>query len=184
MAKIRYFAKENSKVGTHSFYAVPALNGTLTFEELVEEAASKTTYEKSVVRACIEEYINAVKVNTLKGFRCPLGQNFLTVYPNISASVKDTKDEKTGEITVATAKMLTAANAKSRLGCTVHSKFSKQFADEVSWQKIDAQTGATIDEEDITQDNENVNNGEDNTQNNTPSTNNGGSTSTGENGEP
>lgn len=27
--KIRYTAKENKKVGTHYFYAVPVLNGTL-----------------------------------------------------------------------------------------------------------------------------------------------------------
>jgi hypothetical protein len=30
--------------------------------------------------------------------------------------------------------------------------FSKEFAMQVSWQKIDAQTGAAIEEEDITQD--------------------------------
>ena len=30
MAKVKYYAKENSSIGTHSFYAVP--NGTLTFD--------------------------------------------------------------------------------------------------------------------------------------------------------
>lgn len=38
MAKVKYYAKENSSIGTHSFYAVPIPNGTLTFDELMEEA--------------------------------------------------------------------------------------------------------------------------------------------------
>ena len=33
MAKVKYYAKENSSIGTHSFYAVPIPNGTLTFDE-------------------------------------------------------------------------------------------------------------------------------------------------------
>lgn len=35
MAKVKYYAKENSTIGTHSFYAVPIPNGTLTFDELL-----------------------------------------------------------------------------------------------------------------------------------------------------
>ena len=31
MAKVKYYAKENSTIGTHSFYA-PIPNGTLTFD--------------------------------------------------------------------------------------------------------------------------------------------------------
>lgn len=150
MAKIKYFAKENSKVGTHSFYAVPLPNGTLTFDEVCQEACANTTIEPSIMRAMVTEYMKTVQRNVLKGFRVPLGEQFITVYPNLSISVKDTKDEKTGETIVATAKMLTAANGKSRLGATVHTKFSQLFAQSVSWQKVDAKTGAVIDEEDIT----------------------------------
>ena len=81
MAKVKYYAKENSSIGTHSFYAVPIPNGTLTFDE-----------------------------------------------------------------------MLNAANGKSRLGCTVAAKFSRQFSDEVSWQKVDPQAAAAASgEEDITE---------------------------------
>ena len=40
----------------------------------------------------------------------------------------------------------------SRLGCTVAAKFSRQFSDEVSWQKVDPQAAAAAsDEEDITE---------------------------------
>ena len=93
-----------------------------------------------------------MKRNVLKGFRCQLGDNFLTVYPNIQLSVKDTEDPKTHEPIVATAEMLNAANGKSRLGCTVAAKFSRQFSDEVSWQKVDPQAAAAASgEEDITE---------------------------------
>ena len=79
-------------------------------------------------------------------------KNFLTVYPNIQLSVKDTEDPKTHEPIVATAEMLNAANGKSRLGCTVAAKFSRQFSDEVSWQKVDPQAAAAASgEEDITE---------------------------------
>ena len=40
MAKVKYYAKENSTIVTHSFYAVPIPNGTLTFDELLDEATT------------------------------------------------------------------------------------------------------------------------------------------------
>ena len=40
MAKVKYYAKENSTIGTHSFYAVPIPNGTLTFDELLVAATT------------------------------------------------------------------------------------------------------------------------------------------------
>ena len=143
MAKVKYYAKENSTIGTHSFYAVPIPNGTLTFDELLDEAMDGKS---------VEQFMKAVKRNVLKGFRCQLGDNFLTVYPNIQLSVKDTEDPQTHAPIVATAEMLNAANGKSRLGCTVAAKFSRQFSDEVSWQKVDPQAAAAASgQEDITE---------------------------------
>ena len=53
---------------------------------------------------------------------------------------------------MATAEMLNAANGKSRLGCTVAAKFSRQFSDEVCWQKVDPTAAAAASgEEDITE---------------------------------
>ena len=75
---------------------------------------------------------------------------------NLQLSVKDTEDPETHAPIVATAEMLNAANGKSRLGCTVAAKFSRQFADEVSWQKVDPQAAAAASgEEDITEGGEN-----------------------------
>ena len=93
MAKVKYYAKENSTIGTHSFYAVPIPNGTLTFDELLDEAM----------------------------------------------------------------------DGKSRLGCTVAAKFSRQFSDEVSWMKVDPQAAAAASgEEDITEGGDNQGGGNNN----------------------
>lgn len=151
MAKIRYKVAENTKVGTHSFYAIPQWAGTLSTEEILEEALDGKSIEPSVAKAAIEEFMKAVQRNVLKGFRCQLGKEFLTVYPNLQCSVKDTKDEKTGETIVATADMLNAQQGKSRLGCTVSTKFSAKFAAEVNWQKAgDPAAADTPADDDIT----------------------------------
>ena len=50
MAKVKYYAKENSSIGTHSFYAVPIPNGTLTFDELLDEAMDGKSVERTSPR--------------------------------------------------------------------------------------------------------------------------------------
>ena len=149
MAKVKYIIKENTKVGTHSFYAVPVANGTLDFMEVCEEACENTSIEPSLMRAAVAEYMKAVKRNVLKGFRCAVGEQFIYVYPNLEASLKDKKDAQGNVTEVANIEDFTLAGAKSRLGATVSKKYSAQFAAEVSWQRVDA-SGAAIEEEDIT----------------------------------
>ena len=159
MAKVKYYAKENTKLGTHSFYAVPVPNGTLTFNELCEEACRNTSIEPSIMKAAVSEYMKTVQSNVLKGFRVPVGEQFITVYPNLNVSVKDTKNQDGTVKEVATAKMVTANKGKSRLGASVAVKFSQEFASQVSWQKIDERTGAVVEDEDIT-DGDDTNGGE------------------------
>jgi len=151
MAKVKYTIKENKKVGTHSFYAIPVPNGTLDFMEVCEEACENTSIEPSLMRAAVAEYMKAVKRNVLKGFRCAVGEQFIYVYPNLEASLKDKKDAQGNIIEVAKIEDFTLAGAKSRLGATVSKKYSAQFAADVSWQRVDA-SGAAIDEEDIIDD--------------------------------
>ena len=74
------------------------------------------------MKASVAAYMKTVQSNVLKGFRGPGGDQFLTGYPNLNASVKDVKD-KEGNKTVATAKMLTANKGRSRLGASVSIKF-------------------------------------------------------------
>ena len=159
MAKVKYFARENKKVGTHSWYAVPQPSGSLTFDELCEEACENTSIEPSIMRAAVTEYMKVVKRNVLKGFRVPVGDQFLFVYPFLSMSVKDELDKQGNVVKEATAKDVNALKGTSRLGASVSKKFSAEFASSVSWQKVDAQTGMAIEDEDITQNGEG---GEDN----------------------
>jgi len=53
MAKCKYFAKENKKVGTHSYYAVAVPVGTLTFNEVSDEACENTSIEPSFMKAAV-----------------------------------------------------------------------------------------------------------------------------------
>ena len=156
MAKVKYTVKENTKTGTHSWYAVPVFNGTLSFNELCEEACDDNTYSVEEMIGCVSKFMKIVQREAARGFRCRLGNDFLTVYPNLTCSVKDELNPDGTVKKEATAKDVTANHAKSRLGCTVSTKFSQQFATAVSWQKVDKNGNEVEEEDDITQGNTNV----------------------------
>ena len=175
MPKIDYTYNENTKTGTHSFYARPVSKGTLTMNDLLEEALGGTSIEPSIGRAVITEFMKTVQREVQRGFRCQLGERFLTVYPTLELSVKDYEDAKTHQTVVADSKMLNAANAYSRLGCTVHPSFSKQFAQNVSWRKVDRNGTPEEPGNDIVEDDpEQPNSTGGNTGGNTGGDNNGG----------
>lgn len=136
--EIRYKTLENKKVGTHSFYAQPDYTGTFTMDEIIERACGNTSIEPSVARAAIELIQDATMSYLLRGYRCQIGYDFLTIYPNIRLSVKDYQDEE-GNTVVATADMLNANAAESSLDCTVHPKFTKNFAFDAKWRKSEWQ---------------------------------------------
>ena len=158
--KIPYVARENKKIGTHSFYPQPIAKGTFGFDRMCKKAAKNTTIEEHTVRAAVLEYMKVAQEALLEGNRVEIGDQFITLYPNLKGSVKDYKDEKTGETVVMTAKDLTASKCKSRVGATVNRYVSDEFERSVSWVKTD-KTGAVIEEdEDATETNEeNIQNG-------------------------
>lgn len=156
MAKIKYAVKENTKTGRHSWSAVPVFSGTLSFNELCEEACDDNTYSVEEMAGCVSKFMKVVQREATRGFRCRLGNDFLTVYPNLQCSVKDELNPDNTLKKAAEAKDVRANNAKSRLGCTVSSKFSAQFAASVSWQKVDKNGNEIEEEDDITQGNSNV----------------------------
>lgn len=165
MGRINYSIYENDSFGVHSVYAKPVLNSpTPTFDQVCENACKNTTYEITVMKACVREYMNSVKEYAGLGFRVPLGEGFLFIYPTLDCSLKDIVNASTGETTVVTKDMLNIKTAKTRLGCTVSKKFSEEFAKDISWTKY----GRNIEEDET---------GEDITQNETPAdTSTGGQT--------
>ena len=154
MGKVKYCARENSRLGRHSFYAVPLPHSTLGFTEICTEACRNTSIEPTLMMSAVKLYMEVAQINLLKGHRVQIGEDFITMYPNIVLSVKDEVDEHGNVTKAATAKMLNAGNGKSKLGATVHPKFSAEFAKNVSWQKVDEKSGAIIDD-DIIDDNTN-----------------------------
>lgn len=153
MGKVKFKVLENKKVGTHSFYAVPVVNGTLSFADLCEEACDGKSVEPSIMKACVSEYMKVAARNMLKGFRVPLGEEFLYLYPNLRASVKDVTGTDGAVTRAATSEDIDPRKGVSRVGCTVSRSFSKRFAAEVSWTQVDARTGEAVNpDEDVTDD--------------------------------
>lgn len=146
MAKVKYYARENKTLGTHSYYAVPVHNGTMSFDELCEDAARNTTLEVSLVRAAVTEYIRSVQRCVLLGFRVPIGDHFVTITPHLKASVTDYWDDESGKLVVATPDSLNPTKGKATLTATISPRFCRKFADKVSWQKVDRRTGEELEE--------------------------------------
>ena len=151
MAKVKYIIRENTKLKPHSFYAQAINTGTLTYDEVCEKACKKTNIEPSAMRAAVTEYMDKVQELLLMGYRVPLGDQFLFLYPSINVSVKDQVNETTGEvIKPATADMVKVSSAVGKVGASVSPKFSKRFDLEVGWQRVDDKGQEVADEEDAT----------------------------------
>ena len=152
--KIKYYARENDKVGTHSFFAQAIPNGTYGFEEICRQASRNTSIEAHTIRAAVEEYLSIVMQKLCDGFRVEVGPQFLTCSPSLVAKVKDEVDKNGVIKKVCTADDLKASGGRSRVKVTVHQDFSYEFANSVKWQKTDRAGNAIDDGEDATLDDE------------------------------
>ena len=152
--KIKYYARENTKVGTHSFYAQAIPNGTYGFEEVCRQASKNTSIETHTIRAVVEEYMKVVMERLCDGFRVEVGPQFLTCAPGLTAKVKDELNDDGTMKKVCTADDLKATGGKSRVKVVVNPEFSHEFANGVKWQKSDRTGNVIDDEEDATLDDE------------------------------
>lgn len=152
--KVKYYARENSQMKPHSFFAQSIANGTYGFDKMCEEAAINTGLEPETIRQAVVLYMAAAKRKLLDGFKVEVGKDFLTLGPSLSAKVKDEIDAQTGKVKKAVkADDLTAVGGKSRISVVVDSEFVHEFARSVKWQKSD-RAGNPLDtgEEDATLD--------------------------------
>lgn len=151
--KIKYYARENTKMKPHSYFAQAIPNGTYGFEELCAQAHKNTSIETHMIRASVEEYMKVAMEKLLDGFRVEIGHQFLTLGPALSAKVKDEIDANGNVTKTVTADDLTAVGARSRVTAVVNSEFSHEFNRSVHWQKSDRQGNPLEpDEEDATLD--------------------------------
>ena len=147
MSKIPYIVKENTKTGTHSFYAQAAPYQTLTFDEVCRMACVGSEISPTIMRSAVTLYMEKAQEMLLLGNRVPLGEKFLKLTPQLKCSIKDELNPDGTVKTAATAKMVTAKRGQSRIAATVAVTFSDNFRKEVSWYKTD-RTGAAVEDDD------------------------------------
>lgn len=135
MAVIKYSVKENRNVGTHSFYAQAQSYSTLDLKDLAEEISEGVGISKYVTLTILQRYADVAQREVLRGHRVKLGE-LLTLYPQITASVKDEVDDKGNVIKPVTIDKFTLANAKSTIGATISLDVQKSFAKSVSWKRV------------------------------------------------
>lgn len=109
--------------------------GSLSFEQLCEDACQGTTLDPLEMQTAVKFYMKAAQKNLLRGFRVPLGPSFLILYPKLEMSV-------------------TAAKAHPTLACTVAPNYSRAFRMAASFQRVTPK-GVVVPEpgEDINEDN-------------------------------
>lgn len=139
MAVIKYSVKENKTLGTHSYYAQAVSFSTLEFQDLADEVVEGLGITPELVNTILTRYMRVAKRNVLRGHRVKFG-DLLTIYPQISCSVKDEVDDNGNIIKVATADMLNVASAKGSIGATISQAVQLSFAQSVSWKRSNEAT--------------------------------------------
>ena len=135
MAVIKYTVKENNAVGTHSFYAATQSYSTLTCEDMKDEVVEGLGISPDLVPTIIKRYMRVALRSASRGHRVKLGDE-ITIYPQISCSVKDELNDDGTVKKVATADMLNVSGAKSTIGATIAQAVQQQFAQSVSWKRV------------------------------------------------
>lgn len=137
MTNIVYTVNEQSGAKTHSVFAQAVTSKTLTSHELITMAMKNTTYSVSEAEAIIKELADTIKDVCGMGLACQLGDGWISFYPVVNCSIKDTVDEH-GNIIPATKDMLvpTKYNACAKIGCRVSCVYQKQFNTDVHYHKV------------------------------------------------
>ena len=148
MATIKYQVKENTTVGTHSFFAQAVSYSTLNISDLADEISEGVGVSPTIVRAILDRYAIVAERQVMRGHRVKLG-DLLTLYPQISVSVKDELDEHGKVVKAVTADKFTIMGAKSSIGATLSQSVQQKFASSVSWKRVGS-TGTTSDDSDDT----------------------------------
>ena len=135
MAVIKYTVKENNAVGTHSFYAAPQSYSTLTTDDMKDEVVEGLGISPDLVPTIIKRYMRVALRSASRGHRVKMGDE-ITIYPQISCSVKDELNDDGTVKKAATADMLNVSNARSTIGATIAQAVQQQFAQSVSWKRV------------------------------------------------
>lgn len=135
MATIKYQVKENTTIGTHSFFAQAVSYSTLDISDLAEEISESIGVSPALIAAIVQRYATVAERQVMRGHRVKLG-DLLTLYPQISVSVKDELDEHGKVVKKVTADQFTIMGAKSTIGATLSQTVQQKFASSVSWKRV------------------------------------------------
>ena len=135
MATIKYQVKENTTIGTHSFFAQAVSFSTLDISDLADEISESIGVSPALIVAIIQRYATVAERQVMRGHRVKLG-DLLTLYPQISVSVKDELDEMGKVVKKVTADQFTIMGAKSSIGATLSQTVQQKFASSVSWKRV------------------------------------------------
>lgn len=135
MATIKYQVKENTTLGTHSFFAQAVSYSTLDISDLAEEISESIGVSPALIAAIVQRYATVAERQVMRGHRVKLG-DLLTLYPQISVSVKDELDEHGKVVKKVTADQFTIMGAKSSIGATLSQTVQQKFASSVSWKRV------------------------------------------------
>lgn len=135
MATIKYQVKENTTLGTHSFFAQAVSYSTLDISDLADEISESIGVSPALIVAIIQRYATVAERQVMRGHRVKLG-DLLTLYPQISVSVKDELDEMGKVVKKVTADQFSIMGAKSSIGATLSQTVQQKFASSVSWKRV------------------------------------------------
>lgn len=135
MATIKYQVKENTTIGTHSFFAQAVSYSTLDISDLADEISESIGISPALIVAIIQRYATVAERQVMRGHRVKLG-DLLTLYPQISVSVKDELDEHGKVVKAITADQFSIVGAKSSIGATLSQTVQQKFASSVSWKRV------------------------------------------------
>ena len=110
--------------------------GVIDFETLVNTSLKGSTFRPSEVLGAFELIKEGAIDFMALGFRVDIGNDFISIWPNIIGSVKDTVDPSTGKVIPADPSKLTAADGETKVGCTVAKKYNKKVSKIIEWKKI------------------------------------------------
>lgn len=147
MSKIQFYVDENTKTGTHSFYAKTKPYQRLEFDEVAESACQGTSIEPEIMKSAVALYMKKAQELLKQGNRVALGDKFITLVPGVKCSVKDELNQDGTVKTPATAAMVKPQKKDAVIGATVSSVFSDEFRNAVSWQRVDKAGNAVSDDE-------------------------------------
>ncbi|MBR1500187.1 MAG: hypothetical protein IJ615_11290 [Bacteroidaceae bacterium] len=133
----------NQTTLNHSFYAQAVIDNVITNKELAKKIEARGISRAAEIKSILEEAANVILEEVMENNRVQLESGdgvLVSIYPSVSGSISDAvvqaNPEKYPGKTRAEEQMLTPDMLTWKIGATVGTKFTKQFAMNKQAQKV------------------------------------------------